>query len=145
MSTDKWCFKQTANYSLWDSRLPPRCTIVVRSLLIISSRDCREADSRDTSPKHAKFGFMILPSITMEVAFQLYSFHWTAHTWPATALNRNRIDLIRQCERPPRCSCCNIIIGCHRQIYNSSVKYTNVWICHVLCLSWPRQLVRCFC
>ena len=24
---------------------------------------------------HAKFGFMILPSITMEVAFQLYSFH----------------------------------------------------------------------
>ena len=56
MSTDKWCFKQTANYSPWDSRLPPRCTIVVRSLLIISSRDCREADSRDTSPKHACLG-----------------------------------------------------------------------------------------
>ena len=58
MSTDKWCFKQTANlYTLpWDSRLPPRCTFVVRSLLIISSRDCREADSRDTSPRHACLG-----------------------------------------------------------------------------------------
>ena len=40
----------------WDSRLPPRCTFVVRSLLIISSRDCREADSRDTSPRHACLG-----------------------------------------------------------------------------------------
>ena len=39
-----------------DSRLPPRCTFVVRSLLIISSRDCREADSRDTSPRHACLG-----------------------------------------------------------------------------------------
>ena len=58
MSTDKWCFKQTANlYTLpWDSRLPPHCTFVVRSLLIISSRDCREADSRDTSPRHACLG-----------------------------------------------------------------------------------------
>ena len=36
--------------------LPPRCTFVVRSLLIISSRDCREADSRDTSPRHACLG-----------------------------------------------------------------------------------------
>ena len=44
-------------YSLpWDSRLPPRCTFVVRSLLVISSRDCREADSRDTSPRHACLG-----------------------------------------------------------------------------------------
>ena len=40
----------------WDSRLPPRCTFVVRSLLIISLRDCREADSRDTSPRHACLG-----------------------------------------------------------------------------------------
>ena len=40
----------------WDSRLPPRCTFVVRSLLIISSRDCRETDSRDTSPRHACLG-----------------------------------------------------------------------------------------
>ena len=31
-------------------------TFVVRSLLIISSRDCREADSRDTSPRHACLG-----------------------------------------------------------------------------------------
>ena len=28
---------------------------------------------------HAKFGFMILPSITMEEAFQLYSFHCASH------------------------------------------------------------------
>ena len=61
MSTDKCCFKQTANLlSLgtiaWDSRLPPRHTFVVRSLLIISSRDCRETDSRDTSPRHACLG-----------------------------------------------------------------------------------------
>ena len=27
-----------------------------KSLLIISSRDCREADSRDTSPRHACLG-----------------------------------------------------------------------------------------
>ena len=40
----------------WDSRLPPRCTFVVRSLLIINSLDCREADSRDTSPRHACLG-----------------------------------------------------------------------------------------
>ena len=28
----------------------------ILSLLIISSRDCREADSRDTSPRHACLG-----------------------------------------------------------------------------------------
>ena len=52
------CFKQTANLlSLGTHVLPPRyCTFVVRSLLIISSRDCREADSRDTSPRHACLG-----------------------------------------------------------------------------------------
>ena len=33
-------------------------------------------DTRVWVKYHAKFGFMILPSITMEVAFQLYSFHW---------------------------------------------------------------------
>ena len=55
MSTDKWCFN--GKFTLpWDSRLPPRCTFVVRSLLIISSRDCREADSRNTSPRHACLG-----------------------------------------------------------------------------------------
>ena len=32
-------------------------------------------DTRVWVKYHAKFGFMILPSITMEVAFQLYSFH----------------------------------------------------------------------
>ena len=53
MSTDKCVLK----FSLpWDSRLPPHCTFVVRSLLIISSRDCCEADSRDTSPRHACLG-----------------------------------------------------------------------------------------
>ena len=36
--------------------MPPRCTFVVRSLLIISWRDCREADSRDTSPRDACLG-----------------------------------------------------------------------------------------
>ena len=57
MSTDKWCFKQNGKFTLpWDSRLPPRYTFFVRSLLIISSRDCREADSRDTSPRHACLG-----------------------------------------------------------------------------------------
>ena len=57
MSTDKWCFKQNGKFTLpWDSRLPPGYTFVVRSLLIISSRDCREADSRDTSPRHACLG-----------------------------------------------------------------------------------------
>ena len=51
------CFKQTANLlSLGTHVLPPRCTFVVRSLLIISSRDCREADSHDTSPRHACLG-----------------------------------------------------------------------------------------
>ena len=53
MSTDKWCFKQTANLLSLGTHV---CTFVVRSLLIISSRDCREADSRDTSPRHACLG-----------------------------------------------------------------------------------------
>ena len=41
--------------------------------------DCRltrvivHPDTRVWVKYHAKFGFMILPSITMEVAFQLYS------------------------------------------------------------------------
>ena len=57
MSTDK-CFKQTANLLSLGSHV---CRHVVRSsfdrlLLIISSRDCREADSRDTSPRHACLG-----------------------------------------------------------------------------------------
>ena len=57
MSTDKWCFKQNGKFTLpWDSRLPPRYTFVIRSLLIISLRDCCEADSRDTSPRHACLG-----------------------------------------------------------------------------------------
>ena len=55
MQTSYWI--KTGEFTLpWDSRLPPRCTFVVRSLLIISSRDCREADSRDTSPRHACLG-----------------------------------------------------------------------------------------
>ena len=49
------CFKQMANL-LSLGTLPPRCTFVVRSLLIISLQDCREADSRDTSPRHACLG-----------------------------------------------------------------------------------------
>ena len=58
MSTDKWCFKQTANLLSLGTHV---CRHVVRSsfarsLLIISSRDCREADSRDTSPRHACLG-----------------------------------------------------------------------------------------
>ena len=48
MSTGKWCFKQTTN-------LLSLGTHVCRHL-IISSRDCREADSRDTSPRHACLG-----------------------------------------------------------------------------------------
>ena len=32
-------------------------------------------DTRVWVKYHGKFGFMILPSITIEVAFQLYSFH----------------------------------------------------------------------
>ena len=58
MSTDKCVLnKRQIKFTLpWDSRLPQRCTFVVRSLLIISSRDCREADSRDTSPRHACLG-----------------------------------------------------------------------------------------
>ena len=54
MSTDKCVLNKRQIYS--PSRLPPRCSFVVRSLLIISSRDCREADSRDTSPRHACLG-----------------------------------------------------------------------------------------
>ena len=48
MSTDKWCFKQTANLLSLGTH--------VRSSFARSSirlRDCREADSRDTSPRHA--------------------------------------------------------------------------------------------
>ena len=61
MSTDKWRFKQTANLLSLGTHVcrqvsAPSCTFVVRSLLIISSRDCREADSRDTSPRHACLG-----------------------------------------------------------------------------------------
>ena len=36
--------------------LTSAATLYVRSLLIISSRDWREADSRDTSPRHACLG-----------------------------------------------------------------------------------------
>ena len=45
------CFKQTANLLSLGANL-----LSVRSLLIISSRDCREADSRDTSTRHACVG-----------------------------------------------------------------------------------------
>ena len=78
MSTDKWCFKQTANLLSLGTHVCRHvvATFVVRSLLIISLRDCREADSCDTSPR-LHVGFLILPSITMQVAFQLYSFHCT--------------------------------------------------------------------
>ena len=52
-----WSYRPVfIEFTAWDSRLPPRCTFVVRSLLIISSRDCRKADSRDTSPRHACLG-----------------------------------------------------------------------------------------
>ena len=56
MSTDKCVLNKRQIYSPLGLTLPPRCTFVVRSLLIISSRDCREADSRDTSPRHACLG-----------------------------------------------------------------------------------------
>ena len=56
MSTDKCVLNKRQIYSPSGLTLPPRCTFVVRSLLIISSRDCREADSRDTSPRHACLG-----------------------------------------------------------------------------------------
>ena len=54
MSTDKWCIKQTVNLL----SLGTAATLYVRRslALIISSRDCREADSRDTSPRHACLG-----------------------------------------------------------------------------------------
>ena len=52
------CVKQTANLLSLGTHV---CCHVVRSsfarsLFIISSRDCREADSRDTSPRHACLG-----------------------------------------------------------------------------------------
>ena len=52
------CFKQTANLLSLGTHVCRHvvATFVVRSLLIISSRDCREADSRDTSPRHACLG-----------------------------------------------------------------------------------------
>ena len=60
MSTDKCVLNKRQIYSPLGltsaATMPPRCTFVVRSLLIISSRDCREADSRDTSPRHACLG-----------------------------------------------------------------------------------------
>ena len=50
--------KQTANLLSLGTHICRHVvvTFVVRSLLIISSRDCREADSRDTSPRHACLG-----------------------------------------------------------------------------------------
>ena len=60
MSTNKWCIKQTANLLSLGThvcRHQDATLYVRRSLaLIISSRDCREADSRDTSPRHACLG-----------------------------------------------------------------------------------------
>ena len=60
MSTDKCVLNKRQIYSPLGltsaATMPPRCTFVVRSLLIISSRDCREADSPDTSPRHACLG-----------------------------------------------------------------------------------------
>ena len=50
--------KQTANLLSLGTHICRHVvvTFVVRLLLIISSRDCREADSRDTSPRHACLG-----------------------------------------------------------------------------------------
>ena len=95
MSTDKCVLNKRQIYFPWDSRLPPRCTFVVRSLLIISSRDCREADSRDTSPRHACLGevsrkiwlhdFAInnnggsVPVIFISLSCSNYSSHFTIH------------------------------------------------------------------
>ena len=55
MSTDKCALNKRQIYS--PLGLTSAATLYVRrSLLIISSRDCREADSRDTSPRHACLG-----------------------------------------------------------------------------------------
>ena len=55
MSTDKCVLNKRQIYS--PLGLTSAATLYVRrSLLIISSRDCREADSRDTSPRHACLG-----------------------------------------------------------------------------------------
>ena len=60
MSTDKCVLNKRQIYS--PLGLTSATTLYVRrslaplSLLIISSRDCREADSRDTSPRHACLG-----------------------------------------------------------------------------------------
>ena len=55
MSTDKCVLNKRQIYS--PLGLTSAATLyVVCSLLIISSRDCREADSRDTSSRHACLG-----------------------------------------------------------------------------------------
>ena len=56
MSTDKCVLNKRQIYSPLGLTSAATFTFVVRSLLIISSRDCREADSRDTSPRHACLG-----------------------------------------------------------------------------------------
>ena len=56
MSTDKCVLNKRQIYS--PLGLTSAATLYVRRslALIISSRDCREADSRDTSPRHACLG-----------------------------------------------------------------------------------------
>ena len=54
MSTESGVLNKRQIYS--PLGLTSAATLYVRSLLIISSRDCREADSRDTSPRHACLG-----------------------------------------------------------------------------------------
>ena len=84
MSTDKWCFKQTANLLSLGTRVCrhvvrlsfARSSELVRGIVAKLTRVILHPDTRVWVKYHAKFGFMILPSITMEVAFQLYSFHW---------------------------------------------------------------------
>ena len=49
-------------------------------------------DTRVWVKYHAKFGFMILPSITMEVAFQLYSFHCVCYIYAWSSLPKNMAD-----------------------------------------------------
>ena len=85
MSTDKCVLNERQIYSplgltsaatLDVRRSLARSSQLVRGIVAKLTRVILHPDTRVWVKYHAKFGFMILPSITMEVAFQLYSFHW---------------------------------------------------------------------
>ena len=124
MSTDKWCFKQTANLLSLGTHVFrhvvrssfARSSELVRGIVAKLTRVILHPDTCVWVKYHAKFGFMILPSITMEVAFQLYSFHCLASNMAAVGARALRLVAAASKRSKERAFCSLPILCCRSRL-----------------------------